>query len=74
MVAGATDWLAIAAKDKHTCGIRGDGGNGDGTGGKGEDGAGDWSSFAAPDAAAEASAMPVYARSLGAGDGIDIRV
>ena len=54
--------------------LRGDGGNGDGTGGKGEDGAGDWSSFAAPDAAAEASAMPVYARSLGAGDGIDIRV
>jgi hypothetical protein len=50
--------------------LRSDGG----TGGKGDDDAGDWSSFAAPDTAAEASPMPVYARSLGAGDGVDIRV
>lgn len=50
--------------------LRGDGG-GDHAG---DDNASDWSSFAAPDNANDTTQMPIYARTLSADGGIDIRV
>jgi hypothetical protein len=50
--------------------LRGDGGNGHADG----EGASDWSSFAPPEDSNKATPMPVYARTLGAEGGIDIRV
>ncbi len=48
-------------------------GDGSGNHASGDD-ATDWSSFAAPDNADDATPMPVYARTLSAGGSIDIRV
>ncbi len=53
--------------------LRGDGGGGHGDSDPGGE-TGDWSSYAAPDTTANATPMPVYARTLGADGGIDIRV